>query len=125
MHCFLLQLQLANLVIQLVQFDLLTFNLLIVIRKLFVSLLLLAFHLCKLSLRIEQVVLGLAEVLLSHPALPLFVSLLVYEVLKLGPLMAQLLLHLTVSTADPVNLLLQHLAFVRFVLNATFHLINL
>ena len=76
-------------------------------------------------LSIKQVILLLTKRLLGHPALPLLVCLLSDEVLKLGPLVVQLLLHLAVSTADPINLLLKHLSLVRLVLNALFHFIDL
>ena len=76
-------------------------------------------------LSIKQVVLGLAERFLGHPALPLLVCLFSDEVLELSTLVVQLLLHLAVSTADPINLLLKHLSLVRLILDAPLHFIDL
>ena len=125
LYSLLLQLQCTNLIIQLIQFNLLPFYLLIVISELFLTLFFLPLGLLKLMLSIKQVVLGLAERFLGHPALPLLVCLFSDEVLELSTLVVQLLLHLAVSTADPINLLLKHLSLVCFVLDAPLHLIDL
>ena len=125
LNSFFLQPKRTNLIVQLIQFNLLPLYLLIVISELFLTLFFLPLDILKLMLSIKQVVLSLAERFLGHPALPLLVCLLSDEVLKLGPLVVQLLLHLTVSTTDPINLLLKHLSLVRLVLDASLHLIDL
>ena len=125
MNSLLLQLQRTNLIIQLIQFNLLTLNLLIVISELLLTLFLLPLDLFKLMLSIKQVVLCLSTGFLGHPTLPLLVCLLGDQVLKLSTLVVQLLLHLAVSTANPINFLLKHLPLVRLVLDALLHLIDL
>ena len=119
-----LQLQVFNLVVQLVQLDLLPLNFLIVVSKFFLALLLLSPQLGQLRLGIEEVVLGLAQVLLGDPALSLLVRLLVHQLLEVGVLALELLLHLAVSVSDAVHFLLQHLPLVRFSLNRLFHLVD-
>ena len=125
LNSLLFQLKCTNLIVQLIQFNLLPLYLLIVISELFLTLFFLPLGLLKLMLSIKQVVLGLAERFLGHPTLPLLVCLLSNEVLELGTLVVQLLLHLAVSTADPIDLLLKHLSLVRFVLDAPLHLVDL
>ena len=119
-----LHLQLTDLIVQLIQFDLLALDLLIVIRQLFLALLLLPLYLSEFMLGVEEVIFALSEGLLGHPPLPLLVRLFIHQVFQLALLEVQLLLHLAVSTADPINLLLKHLALVCLVLNVAFHLID-
>lgn len=116
-------LEVFNLRVQLIQFHLLPLDFLVVVSELLSALLLLFFDFLEFALRIEQVVLGLPEVLLRDPALPLLVTLLVHEVLQVGLLVAQLLLHLTVSVCDAVNLLLEQISLVRLLANDPFHLV--
>ena len=119
-----LHLQLPYLIVQLIQFDLLALDLLIVIRQLFLALLLLPLHLSEFMLGVKEVIFALSKGFLGHPPLPLLVRLFVHQVFQFGLLEVQLLLHLAVSAADPINLLLKHLAFVCLVLNVAFHLID-
>ena len=125
LNSLLFQLKCTNLIVQLIQFNLLPLYLLIIISKLFLTLFFLPLGLLKLMLCVKQVILGLTKRFLGHPALPFLVCLLSDEVLELGTLVVQLLLHLAVSTADPIDLLLKHLTLVCLVLDAPFHLVDL
>lgn len=125
MNGFLFELELADVVVEVVEFDLLALDFLIVIGQLLLPLVLVSFDLGELVLGIEEVVFPLAKRLLRDPSLPLLVSLLVHEVLELRTLMVHLLLHLTVSTSDSVDLLLEYLAFVGLILNVALHLVDL
>ena len=86
------------------------------------------FFLCgvfQFLLRVEEIVLCLAQIFVSNPALTLFVSFLGHQVLKLLVLLLQHRFHLAVSTCEPINFLLKHLTLVGLPLNRTFHLIDL
>ena len=80
MDLFLLPLQVLYLRVQLIELNLLPFNLLIIVREFFLTLFLLFLHFGQLLLTIEHVVLALAQVFFSNPTLPLFVTLLVHKV---------------------------------------------
>lgn len=120
----LLSLQVFDFFVELVKFHLLPLDFLVVIRELLAALLFLPFYFLELLLCIEKVVLGFSEVFFGNPALPLLVTLLADKVLEVSLLVAQLLLHLTVSVGNPVHLLLKHLPLVCLVLDHPFHLID-
>ena len=123
LYRFFLHLQLSDLVIQLIQFNLLAFDLLIIIGQFFLALLLFPLYFSQLMLCIKEVIFALTECLLCDPALSLLVSFLVNQIFQLTLLVVQLLLHLAVSPAYPIDFLLKHLALVCFVLYVAFHLI--
>ena len=121
----LLCLNFCYLIVELVQFDLLTFDFLVVISQLFLPLFFLSFDLSQLLLCIEKIVFALAQVLFSNPALPLLVSLLIDQVFEVSMLVIELLLQLAVTTTDPVNFHLQLLTFICLILDIAFHLVDL
>lgn len=76
-------------------------------------------------LSVEQVVFRLTQVFFSDPACPLLVCLLVDEVFELAVHVVHLLLELTVSTSDAVDLLLEHLTLVGLLLDVALHFVYL